>query len=468
MDQTRLFQFYSCFSSKQVREFADFVRSPFFNKRTQLITLAEYLEQSQKSTKTKFTKELAYKKMYPKEAYDDQKMRLAMSNLLKLMEQFVAHRSFAEDTFEKKLRVLHFCREANLPKYFDYLLTGLQKWQNKRPERNAEYFDTQVKLMQETFLHQSAGQRTAYDLQVVSDTLDLAFLSHKLRQTCQLFNIRSVLKMEFDSGMLEEVLTYIEKKNLQEEPAIAVYLQAYHFLPQSDNEVAFQNFKTLLFQNEQRFPKWEARDLYLLALNFCIRQGNNGKQAFFSQALDFYKTGLEKGYLLQNGQLSRFTYINAVMISLKIADYQSAESFIYQYEKLLNRKDRESTFSYCLVELEYARGNYDAALPLLQKVDYKDLLLSLNAKTILLKIYYELDEYDLLHAHLDAMRIFLRRKKVLGYHRTNYENIIQYAQKLITINPNNKSAMQNLKAKIQAEEILTAREWFLEQVSGFQ
>jgi hypothetical protein len=62
------------------------------------------------------------------------------------------------------------------------------------------------------------------------------------------------------------------------------------------------------------------------------------------------------------------------------------------------------------------------------------------------------------------MRIFLRRKKVIGYHRTNYENIIKYAQKLITLNPNNKSAMQNLKSKIEQEEVLSTRGWFLEQV----
>ena len=66
------------------------------------------------------------------------------------------------------------------------------------------------------------------------------------------------------------------------------------------------------------------------------------------------------------------------------------------------------------------------ALKLLQKAEFGDLLLNLAARSLQLKIYYELQELDLLDSHLQAFRTFLRRKKELGYHRDNYLNTVRF------------------------------------------
>lgn len=464
MEQTRVFEFYARLSTKQIRAFRDYIRSPFFNKRPHLISLADFLEASLKSPSKPKTKKLAFQKMYPKAPYDDQKFRLATSNLLKLLEDFVAHWSFSEDIFGKKLRTMQFLREVKLPKHYETSLKKLDTYQKNQNLRNADFFNDQVKFLQESYLGSGVASQMPYDLKDASVMLDHAYFSNKLRLTCQMLSIRAVRKVKYEVDIDERFLRSIEERGLENEPAVAVYLQVFRFLSKPDDEEAFQNFKVLINQHRDKFPSWEMRDLFLFALNFCIRRGNDGKKSYFQEGQELYKLGVETGYLLQNGELSRFTYLNAVMMSLKMEDYDWAENFIHEFVNLLNKKDRESTFSYCLAELEYARKNYNEALPLLQKVDYKNIFFHLNAKTIQLKIYYELDEYDLLHAHLDAMRIFLRRKKVLGYHRTNYENIIKYAQKLITLNPNNKIAMKNLREKIEKEEVLSTKGWFLERV----
>ena len=101
---------------------------------------------------------------------------------------------------------------------------------------------------------------------------------------------------------------------------------------------------------------------------------------------------------------------------------------------------------------------------MLQKANYRDLLLNLAAKTLLLKIYYELDEFDLLNAHLDAMKNFIRRKAVIGYHRTNYLNIIRFTRRLTNSNLYDRERRKSLKEQIQAEDVLTEKEWLLEQL----
>ena len=88
-------------------------------------------------------------------------------------------------------------------------------------------------------------------------------------------------------------------------------------------------------------------------------------------------------------------------------------------------------YAFNLARLQYQRGNFDKALPLLQSEVYRDLLLNLSAKTLTAKIFFESEEFDVLSSHLDAMHQFIRRKKVMGYHRENFKNFISILRKIV-------------------------------------
>ncbi|MBK6622962.1 MAG: hypothetical protein IPG32_19640 [Saprospirales bacterium] len=91
-------------------------------------------------------------------------------------------------------------------------------------------------------------------------------------------------------------------------------------------------------------------------------------------------------------------------------------------------------------------------------------MLNLAAKTLLLKTFYELGEYDLLQSHLDAMRNYIHRKRVIGYHRTNYLNVTRFAEKLLKVNLSDRKAVKTLRSQIEQEEILTEKEWMLSRL----
>jgi hypothetical protein len=103
----------------------------------------------------------------------------------------------------------------------------------------------------------------------------------------------------------------------------------------------------------------------------------------------------------------------------------------------------------------------EAVLELLQRANYRDPLLNLAAKTLLLKTYFELDEFDLLQSHLDAMRHYIRRKHVIGYHRTNYMNIVRYTEKLLRLNFHSRKQIEAFQEAVRKEPVLTEKEWLL-------
>ena len=226
----------------------------------------------------------------------------------------------------------------------------------------------------------------------------------------------------------------------------------------------FRAFSGLLADVQPVFSVEEIRRLYLQAINYCIRRLNNGEHRFFRDVLELYQAGLEREYLLEQGVLSRFTYHNIVAAALHVGELDWVNTFIHNYKALLERRYRESSFSFNLARLEYHRKRYQAVLELLQKANYRDPLLNLAARTLLLKTWYELGETELLHAHLDAMRNYIQRKKVIGYHKANYLNIVRYTDRLLRARYGDARAVSNLEQSIRSEEVLTERDWLLAQL----
>ena len=465
MENSRLATLITSLTIKELRQLSKFVRSPFFNQRTDIINFFDYLQDCVARGKVIPNKEKAFKKLYPGQPYRPQQIRLVMSQLLKLAEQFLACQEFFEDDIAVRTKVATAFRKRELSKHFLTAIQEVQQKQERQPFRNAEYYTANYQIQQEQYRFTSLGQRNVeQNLQAISDNVDFAFLTTKLRQTCLALSHQSVYKTEYDFGLLQDVLQIVEREDLLSIPSIGLYYYCYHALVDRDKEAYFLKFKSLLFEHEEKFPKGETQGLYLLAINYCIRRLNEGLKNYANEGLSLYKAALQSGALLQVGVLSRFAYRNIIAMGLIVGDYQWVESFLYEYKSALDKSHRETMFNFNLAKLEYTRKNYDVALDLLNKSIYKDLLLNLAVKTMALKIYYEIGEFRLLDSHLQAMKVYIIRKKIIGYHRTNYLNLVRYTQKLVELNFYDKKAIQELKKSIAAEELVSEKNWLLAQL----
>ncbi len=261
------------------------------------------------------------------------------------------------------------------------------------------------------------------------------------------------------------LLELLEKRpDWLESPEIGIYYHGCLALLHPEDERHFNAMKPLLTHRPSLFSAEENHDLFLLAVNYCIRKVNGGYSDYAHEGLALYKHALDHDYLLEKGELSRFTFRNIVGMGLKIKAFDYVEWFIHTYKDRIAKTHRDSMVNFNLARLEYGRRNYRQAMALLQKADYDDLLLHLAAKTLLLKIYYEAGELRLLESLLEAYQIFIRRKKIIGYHQTNYRNVARHFQKLLSLNRFDNNEVAAFRAAVAADEHLTERDWFLEQV----
>ncbi|HFA50750.1 MAG TPA: hypothetical protein ENJ95_17215 [Bacteroidetes bacterium] len=458
MKNSPLFRLVSSFGPIEQREAGKFLRSPFFNTRHDLVLLFEYLLNENAPEKEPAWAASAGKG----KAYDEQKCRLMMSYLHKLLEQYLVIKEVQKEGLENRLRLLRAYRQKGMATALERSAASLKKVLEKQPLRDTKYLAAKYGYLLEHNRSVIANDPTnATFRHQMESTLDALYLSTRLRLICESISQQGVYSVGEDGSIDEGFIALAEKKEWKDMPAVSTYLHCFYMLSQPDNEAHFQVFKKDLLALDGQLAAEEMRGLYLMAVNYCIRRLNEGEGRYSAEIFDLYKPGIESGYLLENGVLSRFTYHNIAAAGLKTGALEWVRQFIHEHKNSLERRYRESSFSFNLARLEYARRRFDTVLELLQKANYRDPLLNLSAKTLLLKTYYELAEYDLLQSHLDAMRNYIRRKRVIGYHKKNYLNIVRFAEKLLRVNFLDKKEVAKLRKAVLEEEVLTEKEWLL-------
>ena len=466
MENARLWQIFALLTPLERKHLGQWLQSPFFCRRKQPLALYRYFQACLE--KAQVPEQIpAYQAIFGKKsAFKAQSLRQITSELLAQLEHFLVYQEKFTNSGDYAIGLAAAYRKRGLEKHFQQSLRAARAGWSRQPYRHSEYYEAQAAIEYEQYQFLSAGRRTeALNWQEVINQTDTAFIAQKLRHACFALSHQAVFNTEYQFGLLDAVLAHInQSKALQKIPAIGLYYFCYLFLTEAEGETYFVQFKKQLFVQVGQLPVEEQRNLHLLALNFCIRKINQLEIDYFREALDLYQSALKSDLLLENGQLSHFAYNNIVAIALKVDDTDWAEQFIQEQAPFLEKKHRNASFHLNLARVEYRRQNMKSALLHLQEADYKDLINNLIAKTLQLKIYFETGEFDALDAHLQSMQTFIRRQKGIGYHKTNYQNIIRYTRRLMQLNTNSRSAQRSLRQQLEEEPVLTEKEWLLEMV----
>ncbi len=463
MRDSKLARIIDQLTKKEALIIRDSLLSPLLDGKEYHLILFEYVLSYSKK-RTNLTRAVINKEIY-KNKISDAQLRLHMSELYRLISLcLVLINARADRSYQDEVLIDRY-KENEDEKLYDSQFTNSMKRLNDHPYRNAGYYELKFELGFKLGTHISNSNRTRdLNLQELLDDLDIISISKKLRQACFAVSHHSVYGQSYDYGLLSAYIDHIEKHNLTTVPSIRLYYSGYKMLSTPKEASYFNEFKKDIDELKHLFPADELQGIYRFAINQCIRLLNRGHLEYGVISLDLYEEALENKYLMVEGHLSRFTYRNIAAIAVKIGEYDRAESFTVHYKSALKKEEQNSAYHFNLALISYHRQDFDTALSSLQVVDFKDHLFNLAAKVIQMKVYYESEEYDLLDSHLDAMQMYIMRKKVIGYHKINYKNILKMIRKLLKTNVNEKHAVEKLRDEINSLEVLTEKKWLLSRL----
>jgi len=335
----------------------------------------------------------------------------------------------------------------------------------KQPLRNSQYHYYNYQLQHEQYEYSNGlSRKQPKGLQESNNELTNYFIAEKLEQSCHALSIQMLISADYQQDFLEKVIQHIEGRDVSDSPSINIYFQIYKMLTEKDGIVHYRKLRELLNLHFENFPKEELKSLYVFTINYCIKQSNAGVTELRKEILELYQEGINYNTFISNGVFDRFNFKNIVAAAVSLREFDWAEKFITENKNYLEESVREGISIYNLSLLNFVKKDYAKAMMLLQQAEFKDIFLHLNARKMLLKIYFELKEINALESLLDSFSRYLTRRKDLGYHKNTSLTLIKFVRKLLQVKQYDKSSKGILRDEIQNAEIGNEKKWLLEQL----
>ena len=324
MKSSQLIKVLRTFSEKEQKDFRKWVNSPFHNQRTDVIDLYQYLSKNDRWHNDQLIKKTAvFKKIFPNTPYDDDKMRQTMHFLLKSVEDFLSYEELTKDKVRAEIALARNYRRRGLSKAFEKNIRKVEKNQLGRTIRNGDYYQSNFQIQKELYSYLTANKRIPQiNWQEINDTLDISYLANKLYNSCLMIIQKRLSEADFEAGILPAILDHLHQSRLLKIPAIAIYYYMYMSHTNPDEEQYFFALRTSIIQNKDLFSQTESREMLIMAINFCINKMNRGETVFNKEALNLYKYGVENHLILENNQISRWTFQNIVGTASNLGEFR--------------------------------------------------------------------------------------------------------------------------------------------------
>lgn len=470
MLNTKLVQILAALSPKEFKAFEQYVSSPYFNRNKQVVELLEAIKPFHPGyNNPKFTREFIFSKVFGKsEKFNEAKLRYVLSDLTLLLEGFLAVEGFLENPQEQKYFLVKSLRERNMDKYFLQHLEEAHTQNTKPGLADSDFYFYNYIFNEQSYLFTSVKNNRSIDssLQELIDNLEVFYLAKNLKYYCEIVNRQNILSVKYKLSIFEQILPYIQEREFAEYPAIQIYTTILRTLTDNTHHEDYDKLMHLIGLHAAKFPRTEVRDMYAFAQNYCIKQINSGNGDFLRKLFELNKTLLATGLIFEGGYLSPHDFKNIVTVSLRVNEFDFAHDFIQNQKDRLDPSIRDNAHTFSMAWYHFFRKEYDKTLKTLLKVEFTDVYYHLDAKSLLLKTYYELNEEDALYSLFDAFKIYLRRNKLISdYQRDVYSNLISFTRRLVTArHGSNRVNAEELKKEILETKKVADINWLLAKV----
>lgn len=459
----------------ELNSFNKYVNSPYFNVNE---NISKYLELildwiKKGNTNDDVPNEELWNKVYGDIPYQNQKFLKLNSDLVKLLEDFLAQQEYDHMLSLRTNLKLEGVRKRGIEKLYNGIIGELERLEKMEVNQSVEYYYTKYQIERGLFNLKTENEKknakfeieTELNINKISENLDYFYIAEKLRLYCTLLSWKKMYQLDIDMDNMDWVLTSAKQIKMEGIPPIQIYDKMQNTYVDGDNTLNYFELRQMMKKHIHLFPQEELKEIYATAISYCINRVNKGDESFQRENFDLYKETIEKDIIILNSDISPTTFRNIVHIALRVGEFDWAENFIFEYSKYIDEKYRANAVEFSLARLEFYRKDFNKVLDHLNKVTYEDVWYNLGSKSLLIFTYYELDETDALESLLQAFKMYIRREKSLTIDRKDtYLNLIKFTLNLMKLTYKDKDKLTKLKTEITNTKGVVSKPWLLEKI----
>ena len=471
MIKSSLIDAFKTFTPQEMKEFSEFISSPFFNKNMNVIRLFEVIRKNYPDFEAdKIEKEKVFRKLFPGKQYKDSTMRLVMFYLVEVVEKFIAYNRFTNDTILYAENLLEEQLERGLYKEFEKNIEKINKEIEKTPFKNEDYYENRFifkNLYLDYISNFVGGKYEKYigkeDIEFVSNNLTYYYLIRIFKFYSVTLNTMNLYNIKIDTAQFENVIKNLYEESHTEVPLINIYFNAVMALLKPEDEKYYYKLKELVFANENILDTNTLSDIYINLENYCHRKGRTGVTKFNKESIEIYKRELDSKVCFSNGIMPDAFYKSFAVTACTLEEFDVAREFIQKYKNTLKENSREALYYFALSFLEGELKNYGEALKHLAKIKAEDVYLKMDIRSLQSRIYYSLVWTLPLQSLLDTFKKTVQNNKLIPETRKNmYLSFIKYINQLNNIREKKDfKGIKQLKESLENEEYFPYKLWLI-------
>lgn len=472
MYNSKLYAILEHFDKYEQNRCRKYIQSPYFNRSEELVDLFDILISAVNGENgLSLEKEYLWNKIQAGKAYDDVRFRKYCSDLLKLIEGYLAQQAYEENPLHQATYLMEAIGRKKIKKLNSTAIRSSRRLSSQQKYKPSSYYYYQYEVEKHLYqLTDSDLKRSRRNnVEEIANNLDRFYIAEKLKYYCLVLMQQFYVSQEYEILFIEEIISQIRKYRFDDIPPIAAYYQIYLTLSDSSNEKHYFELIRVLEKYGTQFPPDEAYNIYTYALNYCIGKVNKGHHQFLSEYFKLYQNLLKTEIIFIDGELSPWDFKNIVFAGLRLGKFTWVENFINQYNARLHPNYRDNAVTYNLAQVYFYQKKHDKVIRLLQEVEYDDVAYNLGSKAMLLATYYETDEIEPLYSLFESFRAYLNRHKDIPVNRRrNYGNLIKFTKKLTRTIPGDEKAIKKLKEEIKNTKNIASVNWLKEKIGEME
>lgn len=440
-------------TSKEMKRFGSFIRSPFFNTEARFIRVYEIIRSGGKD----LTRETIAKQMFGDDTVQsDPRFRKLVSEFMKLFERFLAESEFSTDELNRKFMVLEKLQKMNLRKEFLKQADEIIDYIENETMKDEVYYRNMADIYAKKY---SVEEINFKDYQkdlsfTVNEYTDKYFAAMKIFLFRRFHGLELSFQTDIKNSLsfYNEVLNYISENasELKEnDPEIYLRFLEYRINQSGYDETIYNDYLEVLDKKSKQFKINESA-FYSSLLSILSEFINRGLLKYDKKVVELAELAESKGIYRKSG----ITYIDLkVIIESAIGEgkFKWAIDFSERVRDFIRHENKNSVFNLISGKLYFFSGDFSMAKKMLSGISVTDYIHYIEGKLIDCRMEFELKNYLSVTDSINTVRKFLKSHQEIGKDfKTAYILFTEYLLKLVKLKE--KNIKENISFETQQLE----------------
>lgn len=429
MQKSALMEIVGSFTAEEAERFSEFVRSPYFNKNSNVVRLFDVIKENYTSADdSSLGKEKVWQKLYPGKQYNYGTMKNLIHELTQLSVRFICQEELENTKHVGNVLTVSSLSYRNADKALNSKLNQIEKSFNKKSFRDLEYvlsdyYMEMSKIFWTKWMFQKSHQlkrASEKDFLAGSATSVYSFLLYLFKMTNNISvqsgdqnykpegNLVIQFLKEVGTETIEKILSSVKEYSVRDYTVLSVFWDMCRSQLFNPDPKLYYKFKSSLTANAKIFSLQDLEDLLtcLVTTLFRLKESEINK---YRERIDIFDIMIANRIFIQRNRiLPVHLFILYVWNLFNLNDHQGIENFSRKYAKYLTEDKRQNALRFSEACLRIGSGKFAEALEILLITGYDYSAMKIYVKHLKAICYYELNDSSSFMYENDSLRNFLK------------------------------------------------------------